>query len=87
MGRTGILPEISGITGLYELSCEYSETEYLRTAVGISDSDHPGTSSESDPESRDQEKNSASDLCAEFYFRYRTLWYGSYVSFTGRSAE
>lgn len=36
---------------------------------------------------RDQEKNSASDLCAEFYFRYRTLWYGSYVSFTGRSAE
>lgn len=32
-------------------------------------------------------KNSASDLCAEFYFRYRTLWYGSYVSFTGRSAE
>ena len=67
--------------------CEHSETEYLRTAVGISDSDHPGTSSESDPESRDQEKNSASDLCAEFYFRYRTLWYGSYVSFTGRSAE
>ena len=61
--------------------------KYLRTAVGISDSDHPGTSSESDPESRDQEKNSASDLCAEFYFRYRTLWYGSYVSFTGRSAE
>ena len=50
-------------------------------------SDHPGTSSESDPESRDQEKNSASDLCAEFYFRYRTLRYGSYVSFTGRSAE
>ena len=33
----------------YELSCEHSETEYLRTAVGISDSDHPGTSSESDP--------------------------------------
>ena len=61
--------------------------EYLRTAVGISDSDHPGTSSESDQESRDQEKNSASDLCAEFYFSYRTLWYGSYVSFTGRSAE
>ena len=87
MGRTGILPEISGITGFYELSCEHFETEYLRTAVGISDSDHPGTSSESDPESRDQEKNSASDLCAEFYFRYRTLWYGSYVSFTGRSAE
>ena len=66
MGRTGILPEISGITGFYELSCEHSETEYLRTAVGISDSDHPGTSSESDQESRDQEKNSASDLCAEF---------------------
>lgn len=87
MGRTGILPEISGITGFYELSCEHFETEYLRTAVGISDSDHPGTSSESDPESRDQEKNSASDLCAEFYFRYRTLRYGSYVSFTGRSAE
>lgn len=87
MGRTGILPEISGITGFYELSCEHFEAEYLRTAVGISDSDHPGTSSESDPESRDQEKNSASDLCAEFYFRYRTLWYGSYVSFTGRSAE
>ena len=59
----------------------------LSIAVGISDSDHPGTSSESDPESRDQEKNSASDLCAEFYFRYRTLRYGSYVSFTGRSAE
>ena len=76
MGRTGILPEISGITGFYELSCEHSETEYLRTTVGISDSDHPGTSSESDPESWDQEKNSASDLCAEFYFRYRTLWYG-----------
>ena len=57
MGRTGILPEISGITGFYELSCEHSETEYLRTAVGISDSDHPGTSSESDQESRDQEKN------------------------------
>lgn len=56
MGRTGILPEISGITGFYELSCEHSETEYLRTAVGISDSDHPGTSSESDQESRDQEK-------------------------------
>ncbi len=35
----------------------------------------------SDPESRDREKNSASHLCAEFYFRYRTLWYGSYVSF------
>ena len=87
MGRTGILPEIFGITGFYELSCEHSETEYLRTTVGISDSDHPGTSSESDPESRDQEKNSASDLCAEFYFRYRTLRYGSYVSFTGRSAE
>lgn len=87
VGRTGILPEISGITGFYELSCEHFETEYLRTAVGISDSDHPGTSSESDPESRDQEKNSASNLCAEFYFRYRTLWYGSYVSFTGRSAE
>lgn len=69
------------------MNCEHSETEYLRTAVGISDSDHPGTSSESDPESRDQEKNSASDLCAEFYFRYRTLRYGSYVSFTGRSAE
>lgn len=34
-----------------------------------------------------RKKNSASDLCAEFYFRYRTLWYGSYVSFTGRSAE
>ena len=50
MGRTGILPEISGITGFYELSCEHSETEYLRTTVGISDSDHPGTSSESDPE-------------------------------------
>lgn len=56
MGRTGILPEISGITGFYELSCEHFEIEYLRTAVGISDSDHPGTSSESDPESRDQEK-------------------------------
>lgn len=56
MGRTGILPEISGITGFYELSCEHFETEYLRTAVGISDSDHPGTSSESDPESRDQKK-------------------------------
>lgn len=87
MGRTGILPEISGITGLYELSCEYSETEYLRTAVGISDSDHSGTSSESDPESRDQEKDPASDLCTEFYFSYRTLRYGSYVSFTSRSAE
>ena len=87
MGRTGILPEISGITGLYDLTCDYSETEYLRTAVGISDSDHPGTSSESDPESRDQEKDPASDLCTEFYFSYRTLRYGSYVSFTSRSAE
>lgn len=70
-----------------QLSCEYSETEYLRTAVGISDSDHSGTSSESDPESRDQEKDPASDLCTEFYFSYRTLRYGSYVSFTSRSAE
>lgn len=61
MGRTGILPEISGITGFYELSCEHSETEYLRTTVGISDSDHPGTSSESDPESRDLEEAAVVD--------------------------
>ena len=66
---------------------EHIDPESVRTGCIIPDSDHPGTSSESDQESRDQEKNSASDLCAEFYFRYRTLWYGSYVSFTGRPDE
>ncbi len=41
------------ITGFYELSCEYFETEYLWTTVGISGSDHSGISSESYPENRD----------------------------------
>ena len=54
---------------------------------GISDPDHSGTASESDPESRNQEKDPASDLCTEFYFRYRTLRYGPYVPFTGWPTE
>ena len=30
-------------------------------------------------ESRNSEENSIIDLCTKLYFRYRTLWYGSYV--------
>ncbi len=54
--------------------------------MGISGSDYSGALAQSDTEYRNQEKNSALDLCAEFYFRYRFMWYGENVLVPGRAA-
>ena len=48
----------------------------------IPHTDHPGASSEPDPQDRDPEEDTASDLCAELYLGHRTLWYGPYVPFS-----
>ncbi len=80
MGRTGKLPEISGITGFYELPAEHIKAEYLWTSLEFSDTNYSGTFTEPYPQGGGiKKKNSASDLCAEFYFRHRALWYGAYV--------
>ena len=82
---------IDGIFGSKWVGLEYFRrflsSPDFRLIMGISDPDHSGTASESDPESRNQEKDPSSDLCTEFYFRYRTLWYGPYVPFTGWPTE
>lgn len=34
-----------------------------------------------------KKKNPAADLCTEFYFRHRALWYGAYVFISGRTVK
>lgn len=52
-------------------------------SCGDSRTDHPGASSEQDPEKGDTEEDPAFDLRTEFYFCYRSLRYGKNVPFSG----
>ena len=66
---------------------EYIKAEYLRAIMGLSGSDSSGIAFESYPEKGSQEKSTASDLYAEFYFGDCALRYDPYAFITGRPYE